>query len=97
MNRLKNPPSFSIHNYRFNVIILAAGLGYRLRPETEYVPKALVKIGQSRAIDYIIRKYQYIADKFIIATGYGADLLENYLKGKYPMMNLLNLHIQEQK
>lgn len=89
MRRLHDAPSFSITNQKFNVIILAAGVGSRLRPETEYIPKALVKVGQTRAIDHFIRKYQYIADRFILAVGYGADLLENYLKGKYPTMNLM--------
>jgi NDP-sugar pyrophosphorylase family protein len=86
---IKDNPSFSLRNQKFNVIILAAGLGTRLKPETDYIPKALIQIGQSRAIDYFIRKYQHIADKFIIATGYGADLLENYLTGKYYTLDIV--------
>ena len=83
-------PLFSVRNQKFNVIILAAGLGIRLKPETDYLPKALVELGKGglRAIDYSIRKYQYIADPFIIALGYSADLLENYIKGKYSSLNI---------
>jgi len=85
----KEVPLFSVKNQKFNVIILAAGLGTRLKPATDYIPKALVIIGKDRAIDYIIRKYQHIADRFIIAIGYSADLLENYVRGKYSSLNLL--------
>lgn len=84
----KEVPLFSITNQKFNVIILAGGLGIRLKPITDYIPKALVEIGNKRAIDYIIQKYQYIADKFIIGTAYSADLLENYVKGKYSSLNV---------
>lgn len=81
-------PLFSIKNQKFNVIILAGGKGTRLKPETDFIPKALIEIGDERAIDYLIKKYQYIADKIIIGTAHDADLLENYVAGKYPSMNV---------
>jgi NDP-sugar pyrophosphorylase family protein len=84
----KVSPLFSVRNKRFNVIILASGLGTRLKPETDFIPKALVELGQMRAIDYHILKYQYIAQNLIITVGYSADLLENYVKGKYSSLNL---------
>jgi NDP-sugar pyrophosphorylase family protein len=80
---LRDAPLFSVTNLKFNVIILAAGMGRRLHPETDFIPKALVDLGQARAIDYAIRKFQYISDRTIIAAGYCADLLENYVRGKY--------------
>lgn len=83
---INESPVFSIQNHRFNVILLAAGLGSRLRPETDFIPKALVQLGAERAIDFSIRKYHYVADRIIIATGYCADLLENYVRGKYPTL-----------
>jgi NDP-sugar pyrophosphorylase family protein len=76
-------PLFSVTNQKFNVIILAAGLGRRLQPETDFIPKALVNLGGARAIDYSLRKFQYIAERLILAVGYCADLLENYVRGKY--------------
>ncbi len=81
-------PLFSVANLKFNVIILAAGMGRRLQPETDYIPKALVHLGPARAIDYAIRKFQYVSERMIVAAGYCADLLENYVRGKYPSMNL---------
>jgi NDP-sugar pyrophosphorylase family protein len=80
---MNDGPIFSVSNYKFNIIILAAGQGTRLRPETEQIPKALVQLGSRRAIDHLIGKYEHVAGKFIIAVGYCADLLENYCRGKY--------------
>ncbi len=85
---IQEGPLFSVSNLRFNVIILAAGLGARLRPETEHIPKALVRLGSDRAIDYLLRKFQYVADQIIISVGYCADLLENYCRGRYGTLNL---------
>jgi NDP-sugar pyrophosphorylase family protein len=82
-------PLFSVSNHKFNVILLAAGMGTRLKPATDYIPKALVELGELRAIDYFITQYQYIAQRIIIAVGYCADLLENYVRGKYPALNLV--------
>ena len=86
---LRDAPLFSITNQKFNVIILAAGMGRRLQPETDFIPKALVDLGQGRAIDFAIRKFQYISERMIIAAGYCADLLENYVRGKYLAQNIL--------
>ncbi|HTQ37463.1 MAG TPA: NTP transferase domain-containing protein [Pirellulales bacterium] len=80
---LMDAPLFSVTNIKFNVIILAAGMGRRLQPETDFIPKALVNVGQARAIDYTIRKFQFVAERMIIASGYCADLLENYVRGRY--------------
>lgn len=84
-------PSFSVTNKKFNVIILASGLGSRLKQETVLVPKPLVDLDQegTKAIDYLIQKFQYIADRIIVTTAYYAELLEYYLKGKYPNLNLI--------
>lgn len=82
-------PSFSTKGKKFNVIILAGGIGTRLKPETNYIPKPLVELDRegTRSIDYLIQKFQYISEKLIITTCYCADLLEFYVKGKYSMLN----------
>ena len=78
-------PSFSIKGEKFNVIILASGLGSRLGTETAQIPKPLVELDKegTKSIDYLIQKFQYVAQRMIVTTAYCADLLEYYLKGKY--------------
>jgi len=76
--------AISNKNKKYNVIILAGGLGTRMGMASEYIPKALTKIGNLRAIDYIIERYRMVAHQFIIGTGWQADLLMAYVKGKYP-------------
>jgi len=81
-------PIFSKTDKKFNVIILAGGRGTRLKPATEYLAKPLIKLGEERAIDHLIKKYEHIAHKIIIGIGYEADLLENYIRGKYNKLNI---------
>jgi len=81
----KHTPSFSVSGKKFNVIILAAGVGSRLGSETENLPKPLVPLDKQNttSLGHLIQKFQHVADRFIITTAYCADLLENYVKGKY--------------
>lgn len=74
----------SLISEKFNVIVLAGGLGTRLGTQSDFIPKALTKIGELRAIDFIIQRYMRVAHKFIIGCGIHGDLLESYVKGNYP-------------
>ncbi len=85
-------PLFSVANHKFNIVILAAGMGSRLKPVTDHIPKALIELGNLRAIDYLIMKYQHLAGMFIVAAGYCSDLLENYVKGRYPLLKISFSH-----
>lgn len=61
-------------------VILAGGLGTRLKPFTEIIPKPLLPIGESSVLEIQIltlRKYGF--DEIFIATNYKADYLEAYL------------------
>ncbi|MEK9135216.1 MAG: hypothetical protein AAB451_02855 [Patescibacteria group bacterium] len=82
-------PSFSVKGEKFNVIILASGLGSRLGPETSQIPKPLVSLDKegTKSINYLMEKFQYLAERMIITTAYCADLLEYYLRGKYEILN----------
>jgi len=68
---------------RYNVIILAGGAGSRMGTASDYVPKALATLGESRVIDHIITRHLPVAGKFIIGTAWHADLLEAYTRGRY--------------
>jgi glucose-1-phosphate cytidylyltransferase len=61
------------------VVILAGGLGTRLREETEFRPKPMVEIGD-RPILWHIMKYfsSYGMKDFIICLGYRGDVIRDY-------------------
>lgn len=62
-------------------VILAAGLGERLRPLTYGIPKALLPVAGKPVIDYVldcIFKCKKI-DEVIVAVSYMADSVSNYL------------------
>lgn len=62
-------------------MILAAGLGTRLRPYTEYTPKALIRIDEKPLIEIVIeRLMQFGFDEIIVNVHHHADQIRHYLK-----------------
>lgn len=74
---------FSESEDKYNIVILAGGLGTRMGAASDYIPKALIKIGSQRAIDLMFSKFLLVANQFVIGTGWHADLLESYIRGRY--------------
>jgi glucose-1-phosphate cytidylyltransferase len=68
-------------------IILAGGMGTRMREETEFKPKPMVEIGERPVLWHImnILGHQGV-DHFIVATGYRGDYIANYFLN-YPYIN----------
>jgi glucose-1-phosphate cytidylyltransferase len=61
------------------VVILAGGLGTRLREETERVPKPLVQIGERPIIWHIMKLYGHHGfRRFILCLGYKSHILKEY-------------------
>ena len=61
------------------VIILAGGLGTRLREETEYRPKPMVEIGGFPIIWHIMKNFDHFGfRRFVVATGYRGDVIKDY-------------------
>jgi glucose-1-phosphate cytidylyltransferase len=60
-------------------ILLAGGLGTRLREETEFRPKPMVEVGGRPILWHIMKNLavQGIRD-FIVATGYKSDIIKDY-------------------
>lgn len=79
---------FSETDQKYNVIILAGGLGTRMGQASDHIPKALTRIGNQRAIDLIISKLLLVGRQFIVGTGWHADLLESYVKGRFGGLNV---------
>jgi NDP-sugar pyrophosphorylase family protein len=62
-------------------MIFAAGLGSRLRPLTDNLPKALIPVNQKPLLEHVILKLRSEGiEKVIINTHHFADKIESYLK-----------------
>jgi len=60
-------------------IILCGGLGTRLKEETEFRPKPMVKIGTRPILWHIMKIYaSYGIKDFILALGYKGDMIKEY-------------------
>jgi NDP-mannose synthase len=60
-------------------VILAGGLGTRLRPYTTVLPKPLMPVGDRPILDIVIRQLARAGfDRITIATGYLAELIEAF-------------------
>ena len=63
-------------------IILAAGLGSRLRPYTETIPKCLLNLGGSSILENQINHIRACGiNEVVIVVGYGVDKVEAFLRG----------------
>jgi NDP-sugar pyrophosphorylase family protein len=62
-------------------IVLAGGLGMRLRPYTAVLPKPLMPIGDRPVLDIVIRQLQHHGvERITMATGYLAELIEAFFR-----------------
>lgn len=60
-------------------IILAGGLGTRLRPFTEIIPKPLLPIGEKSVLEIQIERLKkYGFDEIYLATNYKSEYIENF-------------------
>jgi len=64
-------------------MVLAAGLGTRMRPLTDDRPKALVEVGGRALIDHMIDRLKSAGvERFVVNVHYFADRLEAHLKAR---------------
>ena len=60
-------------------VILAGGLGSRLRPFTEIIPKPLLPVGEKSVLEIQIERLkQHGFDEIYLATNYKADYIRNF-------------------
>lgn len=66
-------------------LILAAGLGTRLRPLTNDKPKALIELKGKTLLEHAIEKVQAAGfDEIIVNIHHFADQVESFIKKRYP-------------
>jgi glucose-1-phosphate cytidylyltransferase len=61
------------------VVLLAGGLGTRLREETEFRPKPMVAIGTRPILWHIMKGYAHYGHRdFVVCLGYKGDIIRDY-------------------
>lgn len=72
-------------------VILAAGLGSRLRPITNEVPKCMVPVNGIRIIDkQIDNLLRNGVTEIYVVDGYKAEILANHLNEIYPQVHIVS-------
>ncbi len=60
-------------------VLLAGGLGTRLREETEFRPKPMVPVGGKPILWHIMKTFAHFGHRdFIVCTGYRGDYIRQY-------------------
>jgi len=70
-------------------IILAGGLGTRLRSAVPALPKCMAPVNGKPFIGYVIDYHQkQSVDKFILSLGYKSEAIIEYITNDYPALNV---------
>ena len=76
---------------KYRALVLAAGLGTRLKPYTNYVPKCLIEIGKKPLISYWLDKLSKLeCDSVLVNTHYKSEQVQNYISS----LNYENMYIK---
>ncbi len=79
-------------------VILCGGLGTRLREETEFRPKPMVKIGEKPILWHIMKIYAHQGFKdFILCLGYKGDMIKEYFYHYNVLNNDFTIELGKQK
>jgi dTDP-glucose pyrophosphorylase len=75
--------------FNLPVIIMAGGVGSRLKPLTNVLPKPLIPIGEKTILEDIFERFSnHGCDTFYISVNYKADLIEYYIRNQELPYNL---------
>lgn len=67
-----------------SVLIMAGGLGTRLKDLTKVMPKPMLKLGDDPILHHIINNFkQYGYNKILISVNYKAEIIQNYFQDGY--------------
>jgi NDP-sugar pyrophosphorylase family protein len=73
-------------------MIFAAGLGTRLKPITDTLPKALVPVCERPLIEYVCRKLRAAGiEEAVVNVHHFADKIENWISGQ----DILSLYVSD--
>ncbi|HOZ14464.1 MAG TPA: nucleotidyltransferase family protein [Tenuifilaceae bacterium] len=70
-----------INQFSLPVVIMAGGVGSRLKPLTNVLPKPLIPIGEKTMLEEIFDRFaRHGCNKFYISVNYKAELIEYYIQ-----------------
>jgi glucose-1-phosphate cytidylyltransferase len=79
---------FNMNKKIDTVVILAGGKGTRMREETEFIPKPMVKIGDKPLLMHLIDYFASFKNfNFVICTGYKEEIIFDYF-AKHTVRNV---------
>jgi len=74
-------------------VILAAGVASRLRPLTDNTPKCLLKIGKKNILELTVENLlENNLQEIIIVTGYLENQIKDFMKVRFPQLNISYIH-----
>jgi len=77
-------------------VILAAGLGKRMRPLTNSIPKALIKIKEKPLLEYTLETVCEFVEEIIIIVGYKKEMINEYFGEQFKGVPLKYVEQKEQ-
>src|SRR5690242_10665018 len=78
-----------------DAVILAAGLGTRLRPYTLQTPKPLLPVQDRPILDWTLGALPLAVDRVLVVTHYLADQIDAYLRTQRHFAEWLTVHQAE--
>ncbi len=87
----------SVNNTENTVVLMVGGLGTRLRPMTNEIPKPMLKVGGKPILETIIEGFkQYGYTNFILSVNYKKEIIQDYFQnGK--ALDVTIRYIEEKK
>jgi glucose-1-phosphate cytidylyltransferase len=80
------------------VVILAGGLGTRLREETEFRPKPMVEVGGKPVLWHIMKLYAHYGFlDFVICAGYRGSMIKEYFLNYEALTNDFTIQLGSRK
>ena len=76
------------------VVLLAGGLGTRLREETEYKPKPMVEIGGKPVLWHLMKYFAtFYLSEFVVCTGYRGEVIKDYFLNYQALNSDFTVHL----
>lgn len=77
------------------VVILCGGYGTRLKEQTEYIPKPLVKVGDKPILCHIMKIYSHQGfNDFVLCLGYKGEAIKDYFLNRGMMEGDFSLDLK---